>query len=37
MEVKFSRIKTETAQSVIQLYQSRKASARAAVRSGAGA
>jgi hypothetical protein len=29
LEAKFSRLKTETAQSVIQLYQSRKASARA--------
>jgi hypothetical protein len=33
LEAKFSRLKTETAQGVIQLYASRKASARAVVRS----
>ena len=33
-EAKFSRLKAETAQSVIQLYQSRKASARAIAQSG---
>jgi hypothetical protein len=36
LEAKFSRLKTETAQSVIQLYQSRKASARAVAQSGTG-
>ena len=33
LEAKFSRLKSETAQSVIQLYQSRKASARAVAKS----
>jgi hypothetical protein len=36
LEAKFFRLKTETAQSVIQLYQSRKASARAVAQSGTG-
>jgi len=36
LEAKFSRLKTETAQSVIQLYQSRKASARAVAQSNTG-
>jgi hypothetical protein len=36
LEAKFSRLKPETAQGVIQLYSSRKAAARTVARSGTG-